>query len=214
MQHHALVARYDAGAARWGANHATASSTRVLRDISMLGGTVVTIVVGVVVAVTEWIRSRRAAVIAFMATVIVGEVLVMNATKFLVDRQRPDIRQLTGFSGSSFPSGHATAAAATFAAAAFLLGRARSRRVKAAYAGLAAAIAVAVATTRVLLGVHWVTDVLAGLALGWGWFALSSIAFGGRLLRFGQPVAVAEATAAFVPSGDDHRRAGARSGRA
>ena len=57
--------------------------------------------------------------------------------------------------------------------------------------GIAVAIAVAVASSRVLLGVHWFTDVLAGLALGWAWFALGAIAFGGRLLRFGAPVEVA-----------------------
>jgi undecaprenyl-diphosphatase len=37
----------------------------------------------------------------------------------------------------------------------------------------------------VLLDVHWVSDVIAGLFLGWAWFALCAIAFGGRLLRFG-----------------------------
>ena len=36
-----------------------------------------------------------------------------------------------------------------------------------------------------LLDVHWLTDVIGGLALGWAWFALCAIAFGGRLLRFG-----------------------------
>jgi len=33
--------------------------------------------------------------------------------------------------------------------------------------------------------VHWLSDVVAGLALGWAWFAVCAIAFGGRLLRFG-----------------------------
>ena len=51
--------------------------------------------------------------------------------------------------------------------------------------GLAAGIAVAVAASRVLLDVHWLTDVIAGLALGWAWFAVCAIAFGGRILRFG-----------------------------
>ena len=49
-----------------------------------------------------------------------------------------------------------------------------------------------VAGTRVLLGVHWLTDVLAGLAVGWAWFALWSIAFGGRLLDFGAPAELAD----------------------
>ena len=48
--------------------------------------------------------------------------------------------------------------------------------------GLAVALAVAVAASRVLLDLHWLSDVIGGLALGWGWFALCAVAFGGRLL--------------------------------
>ena len=157
------------------------------------------VVIAVVVAVVEARRSRTRAVLWFMLLVVGGAVVLMNLTKYVVDRPRPDIAQLTGFSGSSFPSGHSVFAAATFAAAAFLIGRGRSHNVKSVLAGCVVAIAVAVATTRAMLGVHWLTDVLAGLALGWGWFALCSIAFGGRLLRFGEPVEVAEVAASISP---------------
>jgi undecaprenyl-diphosphatase len=190
-RHNALLAHYDLSAARFGASHATAASTRFLRDVSLLGGTVGMIVIAVVAAGYEFARTKARAAIWFMLAVVIGQVVLTNLTKYIVNRPRPHIAQLTGFSGSSFPSGHAATAAATIAAAAFLFGRGRSVRVKAILAGGAVGLAVAVATTRVLLGVHWLTDVLAGLALGWGWFALCSIAFGGRVLRFGQPVTAA-----------------------
>jgi undecaprenyl-diphosphatase len=48
-----------------------------------------------------------------------------------------------------------------------------------------------IAATRVLLDVHWLSDVIAGLALGWAWFAACSIAFGGRLMRFAAPAQTA-----------------------
>ena len=54
-------------------------------------------------------------------------------------------------------------------------------------AGGAAIVAAAVGASWALLGVHWLTDVLAGLMVGWGWFLLASLAFGGRLQQLGEP---------------------------
>jgi membrane-associated phospholipid phosphatase len=194
VQHNSGLARWDLSAARWGGHHATSGSTQFLRDVSLFGGTPVMIGVVVVAAVWQYLRTRTAAVIGFLTVVVLGQLLLQNLTKLLVGRARPNVHRLTGFSGSSFPSGHAVTAAATFAAIALLVGRGHSRRTKAFLAAGAAFIAVAVATTRVLLGVHWLTDVIAGLAMGWAWFAISSIAFGGRVLRFGQPAEVAAET--------------------
>ena len=107
----------------------------------------------------------------------------------MLDRVRPTLNPITETLGPSFPSGHSTAAAAFYAAAALVLGRGVGKHGRALLAGAAVGIAVAVACTRVLLDVHWLSDVIAGLFLGWAWFAACSIAFGGRrLLRFGAAV--------------------------
>jgi undecaprenyl-diphosphatase len=54
-------------------------------------------------------------------------------------------------------------------------------------------ITVAVAASRALLDLHWLSDVVGGLSLGWGWFALCAVIFGGRLLR---PTAAADLASA------------------
>ena len=190
----------DARVSSWAAHHATTSSTPILRFVSQFGGALVVIPLSVAVAVLESFRARSRAVWAFLLLVVGGQFLLANTIKFFVDRARPTIHQLTGFSGKSFPSGHATAAAATYAAFALLLARRRSLNTKAISAGSAAAIAIIIAGTRVLLGVHWLTDVVAGLVLGWAWFAVCSFAFGGRLLRFGAPVEIAEQAASQQPA--------------
>jgi membrane-associated phospholipid phosphatase len=191
-------AKWDDSAARFGARHATEDTTTALKTVTTLGATWFAIAIVAVVGVILFIRYRRISIVAFLATSVVTALLVNNVVKSLVDRARPDIARLVGAHGSSFPSGHSAMAAASYAALALVLGRRRQRRARVALAGAAIVIAVAVATTRVLLGVHWLTDVTAGLFVGWSCFTLCAIAFGGRVLRFGQPVESAQHTAEVV----------------
>ncbi len=198
-------ARLDLSAARFGANHATPLSTHVLRLLTQLGGAVVLVPLTALVALvlagarlrerdagTRHLRREIGMLLAFFVLTVGGQYLIVNVVKWLVDRARPNLDRLTGFSGPSFPSGHAAASAATFAACALVLGRGRSLQSRSVLAGVGTALAVAIATSRVMLGVHWMTDVLAGLALGWAWFAVCAIAFGGRILRFAAPIVAAD----------------------
>lgn len=189
------LAGSDLPFAEWAADQASGASTDVLRLSSRLGGTAAVITAGVLAAAYELRRQRTWVVPVLLTLTIGGQFAIVNLIKWIVDRARPDLEQLTGFAGASFPSGHSAAAAATFAAIALVVGRGRSPRIRAGLAGATVTIAVAVAGTRVLLGVHWFTDVIARLLVGWAWLALCSIAFGGRLLRFGAPVQTGEALA-------------------
>jgi membrane-associated phospholipid phosphatase len=200
---HTGLERYDVRLAQYGADHATPWTTNTMRNISRIGGTPMIVSLAVVATIIELIRKPSKALPLFMLVVVAGQFALSNGVKYVVERARPDISRLTGFSGTSFPSGHSTAAAATLAAIALITTRHRSRRVKIGAAAIAAGLAVVVAATRVFLGVHWFTDVFAGLLVGWGWFAICSIAFGGRLLTFGLPVATAEKVAEQVPTANE-----------
>lgn len=180
-------ARWDEAAAEWGARNATDFSTAVLQRITDLGGTPFLLAAVVLASVVDLVRFRNWIVPLHLGAVLGGAVLVSNGLKILVDRDRPDIAQLVGWSGASFPSGHSAAAAAGWTAIAFVLTRTSARPVRVIASAAAVVVAVTVAASRVLLGVHWLTDVVAGLAVGWGCFVLMSVAFGGRIERLGEP---------------------------
>ena len=176
----------DESVAQWGFDHASDLSDDALTLVTTLGETWFVIVAAIVLVVAERLQRRPIRwAAAYLALVILGQNLLTRTIKELADRVRPDLNPIAETLGPSFPSGHAATAATFYAAAALVLGRGRPRLTRAFLAGGAVAIGVAVAGSRVLLDVHWLSDVVAGLALGWAWFAVASVAFGGRLLRFG-----------------------------
>jgi membrane-associated phospholipid phosphatase len=178
----------DRSIARWAADHATDLTNRIAHALTQLGSTPAIILVALVAAAFTWKRRPSLAIPAFLTLIVGGQFLLSNLIKLTIDRVRPDVGSLAPLGTPSFPSGHATAAAATYAAVALLLGIARSPTIRSFLGGAAVAIAVAIGCTRVILGVHWFSDVIAGLALGWTWFGICAVAFGGHLLRFGAPV--------------------------
>jgi undecaprenyl-diphosphatase len=188
IHHSEPLSDLDAGAARWAHHHTGEATHRVLEAVTSLASTRGVIVVAVVVGVLEWLRVPNRWIPVFLLAVILGDSLVTNTVKGVVDRSRPTIDPHAVTLGPSFPSGHSSTAAALFAALALLAGRKRSPGVRAILVGVAVGLAVAVACSRVLLDLHWVSDVVAGLTLGWAWFALCAIAFGGWALRLGAVV--------------------------
>ena len=192
------LAGLDTSAAEWGDQHATAFSHEAITLVTRLGEATAVVVAAVVVAAVEIARTRSRWVIPFLVVVMLGDTLLTEAIKELVDRARPEIEPVAATLGPSFPSGHTSTAAASWAACALVAGRWWGPRSWPALAGVAVGIAVAVAASRVLLDVHWLSDVIAGLALGWAWFAACALAFGGHALRFGAAAQVAAREASRV----------------
>jgi len=170
----------DVAVGEWGRDHATGLTDAVLEAITFCGAPSSVFVLAVIVGLEETLRTRSRWVIPYLAAVVVGTGVLTTTIKELAERVRPELDPIAATLGPSFPSGHSSWSAAFFAAAALLLSRGRSRRTRIVLAGVGAGCAVAVAATRVLLGVHWLSDVLAGLALGWAWFATCTILFGRR----------------------------------
>jgi undecaprenyl-diphosphatase len=204
----AAIQHVDNSVAAWGFDHRATASTHGLRAITEFGDIRVVVVLALLLALAALRLDRRSAVwvAGFLVVVLVGMELAQTGVKALVDRLRPTLDPAATSLGPSFPSGHSATAAAFYAAAALIIGRHLRRPGRQLVFAAAVAIAVGVALSRVLLDLHWLSDVVGGLALGWGWFALVAVVFGGRLLR---PTAAADLAAAEAgaPHTDQRRAA-------
>ncbi|MDQ3660698.1 MAG: phosphatase PAP2 family protein [Actinomycetota bacterium] len=146
--------------------------------LTFLGGTLFVILILGTAGIVLYLLERQTRWPVFLAWTVVGSLGLDNLIKTLVDRPRPDFHRLTDVTGSAFPSGHSSAAAALFLALAFLLTR-RMNGGRAWVWGVAAMLAFLVAASRVYLGAHWPTDVIGGLALGGLWTAVMAKATAG-----------------------------------
>jgi undecaprenyl-diphosphatase len=194
-----FIQHLDNSVAAWGYDHRSGTSTGGLHLITDLGSIALVVALAVVVAGVDLWRTRNRWTLLVLALVLAGVELAQLGVKDLVGRVRPTLDPAAARLGPSFPSGHSATAAAFYAAAALIIGRRLRRPARHVLIAAAVATAVAVAGSRVLLDLHWLSDVVGGLVLGWAWFALCGIAFGGRLLRFGAGAEVVEAAASSPP---------------
>jgi undecaprenyl-diphosphatase len=152
--------------------------TALAHGASWLGRSAVLVPAAIVIALVAALLRRPLRGLAVLVGVL-GAILIQNVDKAVVARPRPPVHELEPVSGTSFPSGHATEATAFFLLlAVVLVSGSPPRRVRLLVAGTAVVIIAAVALSRVYLGVHYPTDVVAGMLLGGSWGVLTATALG------------------------------------
>ena len=172
-----FLGRFDRGLSRTLARGRTPDLNDITHYLSYLSETVTVIALGATVFVGARLAWKRWRESLFVVAVLVGEVSIFVGVAALVDRNRPPVRHLDAAPPtSSFPSGHTAAAVALYGAIALLASeRARSRALVWIATAAAVLIPVAVGAARMYRGMHFLTDVVAGAALGAVWLFISAV---------------------------------------
>jgi membrane-associated phospholipid phosphatase len=170
---HEPLASVDSEVAAWAAEDLPTALEWLARPLSWIGGWIGLTIVGVVAGVLL-VRERAWVDLGFFLAASVGSQLVVALLKSVFDRERPGLGSVVELPASaSFPSGHATAGIAGVGALVVLASeRLPSRRARAWLWSLAGVVGLAIGLSRIALGVHFVTDVVAGWCLGLAWLAV------------------------------------------
>lgn len=147
--------------------------TNVMRAITFIGGTPLIMLLLVGAALLSYVLERSTRWSIFFVAVLALAPQSSSLAKELVGRPRPTLSPLYEIASNAFPSGHATNSAAALGAVALFV--ALRSKVPWLVWGLAGLVVLAVGVTRVYLGVHWPTDVIAGWLLGAAWVSACAL---------------------------------------
>lgn len=141
-----------------------------MRDITALGGVTVLTLVSAAVLAYLMLRAQRATAV-FLAIAILGGQILAGFAKNGFSRPRPDlVPHAVEVASASFPSGHSMMAAVTYLSLAVTLCQMQENlHMRVFYVTVAVLLTFLVGLSRLFLGVHWPTDVLAGWTLGSAW---------------------------------------------
>ncbi len=168
------LVRWDVSFATWLHHEAWGPLVDFFKVVTYAGNGVVLGLFVAAVALIFWRNGRRADA-AFVGAAFAGAAVINGLLKLAFHRPRPEL-SFVHLETYSFPSGHAAVATATFGALAYLLClRPNARRVAPALA--ATALVALVGFSRLYLGAHYLSDVLAGTCFGLFWASLCGIAY-------------------------------------
>jgi membrane-associated phospholipid phosphatase len=171
------IRQLDQGVHDWCVAHRNEPENIFFVIITTLGSPLVLSVVTSIAVIVKW-RKRQRGTALFLALTTAGGYGVQLALKQHYARARPLLTQaVQGAHGYSFPSGHATGSAVVLGALAYVIVRGKhTLHIKVFATILAVLLLVAVCWSRVYLGVHWLTDVIAGASLGAVWLLAAMLA--------------------------------------
>jgi len=173
-----LLQKVDTRVHDWAVAKRYSSATSFFDVMTTIGGPFGVGAIGGVVFIVLLVRKRFRWAAYLALTAAGGGALDWELKRYFA-RARPDVAQmLKHASGYSFPSGHAMGSTVIFGALAYLVLRAHIPwRWKAAAVALATTLVIGVALSRVYLGVHWISDVGAGVTAGLLWLTMTTVAY-------------------------------------
>lgn len=164
-----IVGSVELNAARDVAAQRSSALTAVARVVTWAGSAFLLVPLALIACLVLVRAGWRREVLA-VGLSLGGAMLISDWVKLLVSRARPPVEHLQAVTGSSFPSGHATQASAFWFSLVFVMPAAgASPKTTRIAAGAALIVVLVVAASRVYLGVHYPSDVVAGMLLGAGW---------------------------------------------